>query len=74
MTRKLLATPPAADVLGALRTPYPVGDHPQDLVARLVAVVVVDPLEPVHVGEDDGQVGTVPARRADRLAQPLLEV
>ncbi len=51
----------------------PAGHVAQQLVAGLVAVVVVDQLEPVEVDEDQGRVRPGPLGPAAGLLDPLLE-
>jgi hypothetical protein len=71
---ELLAAVPPHPVDLAGRVAEDVGDLPQHGVAGLVAVRVVDALEVVDVGHDDGE-RLVEARGVlERLGEPLLDV
>lgn len=64
---KLLSAPAGADILTADRTPENVGDFDQEFVAGVETVSVIDPLETVDVGEDDGKGPLVALRTAELL-------
>ena len=66
--KELLPAPAAREVRLAERVAEHLGEGPQDRVADGVAVLVVDVLEPVEVGEDDRE------RRLEALGASRLRV
>ena len=56
---ELLATPARDDVGAAERAPQAIGDLSQDRVADAMAVLVVDPLEVIHIDDGDRQGGVI---------------